>query len=103
MLFDALMVVAKVVGVFAILMLLVLITINVERKVVAWMQTRIGPNRTGPAGVVQSFADALKLLTKEDDIPSGADKLLFVVAPIVIQVPAFLSSPVIHFGTSLGA
>ena len=103
MLFDALMVVAKVVGVFAALMLLVLITINVERKIVAWMQERIGPNRTGPAGVLQSLADALKLLTKEDVIPSGADKILFVLAPVIILVPAFLAVSVIPFGTFFGS
>jgi NADH-quinone oxidoreductase subunit H len=102
-LFDALMVVARVVGVFAILLVLVLITINVERKIVAWMQTRIGPNRTGPGGVLQSFADALKLLTKEDIVPSSADRILFVVAPILMLVPAFLAVSVVPFGTTFGS
>ena len=102
-LFDALIMLAKIVGVFAALLVLVLITINVERRIVAFMQTRIGPNRTGPFGLLQSLADGIKLFFKEDVRPSNADRILYGLAPIAIMVPAFLSVTVIPFGTFFGS
>lgn len=59
-----------------------------ERKVCAWIQVRIGPNRVGPWGLLQSTADMLKLLTKEDIIPHGIDRWLWVLSPILIFIPA---------------
>ena len=103
MLFDALIMLAKIVGVFAALLVLVLITINVERRIVAFMQTRVGPNRTGPGGILQSLADGIKLFFKEDIRPSNADRILYGLAPIAIMVPAFLSVTVIPFGTFFGS
>lgn len=60
-----------------------------ERKVIGWMQFRIGPNRVGPLGLLQSVADVTKLLIKEDTIPNQADKTLFKLAPVIVYVPAF--------------
>ncbi len=59
-----------------------------ERKLCAWIQVRIGPNRVGPWGILQSTADMLKLLTKEDIIPRGIDRWLWVLSPILIFIPA---------------
>jgi NADH-quinone oxidoreductase subunit H len=69
-----------------------------ERKVIAFMQDRIGPNRTGPFGLLQPIADGVKLLGKEDLIPKFADKRIFVIAPLVSFVTAPLSALVIPFG-----
>jgi NADH-quinone oxidoreductase subunit H len=69
-----------------------------ERKVIAWVQVRLGPMRVGPWGVLQPVADVVKLMTKEDITPVKADKLLFTAAPIISLVPAFVVFAVIPFG-----
>lgn len=61
-----------------------------ERKVIGWMQLRIGPNRTGPLGLLQTVADVLKLLIKEDTIPHKADRHLYILAPALVFVPSFV-------------
>ena len=68
-----------------------------ERKVIGWMQVRIGPNRVGPWGLIQPIADGLKLLLKEVVIPSGADKAVFLLAPIFAFAPALAAWAVIPF------
>jgi NADH-quinone oxidoreductase subunit H len=88
----------KVVGVFAFLVLMTLFAIVFERKVVGRMQNRIGPNRVGPWGVLQSLADGVKLAFKEEIIPVLADKPIYFLAPIMSAVPAFLAFSVIPFG-----
>jgi NADH-quinone oxidoreductase subunit H len=90
--------IAKALFVFVLLVVLTLFTIVFERKVVAWMQQRTGPNRVGPRGYLQSLADGLKLALKEEIIPQLADKPVYILAPIVSAVPAFLAFSVIPFG-----
>jgi NADH-quinone oxidoreductase subunit H len=69
-----------------------------ERKVIAWVQVRLGPMRVGPYGTLQPIADAIKLILKEDITPAHADRLVFTVAPIVAMVPALVAFAVIPFG-----
>jgi NADH-quinone oxidoreductase subunit H len=69
-----------------------------ERKVIAWAQSRLGPMRVGPYGVLQPIADAVKLMIKEDITPVRADKWVFTFAPIIAVVPAFIVYAVIPFG-----
>jgi NADH-quinone oxidoreductase subunit H len=88
----------KVVGVFAFLVVMTLFSIVFERKVVGRMQNRIGPNRVGPWGILQSLADGVKLAFKEEIIPILADKPVYFLAPILSAVPAFLAFSVIPFG-----
>src|SRR5690348_18398710 len=80
----------KVLGVFAFLVVMTLFSIVFERKVVGRMQNRIGPNRVGPWGTLQSLADGVKLAFKEEIIPVLADKPVYWIAPVVSCVPAFL-------------
>ena len=68
-----------------------------ERKVIAWVQVRLGPMRVGPYGVLQPIADALKLMLKEDITPARADRFVFTLAPIVSMVPALIAFAVIPF------
>jgi NADH-quinone oxidoreductase subunit H len=69
-----------------------------ERKVIAWVQVRLGPMRVGPYGALQPIADAVKLLLKEDITPARADKWVFTLAPIIALVPALIVFAVIPFG-----
>ncbi len=69
-----------------------------ERKVIAWVQVRLGPMRVGPYGVLQPIADAVKLLIKEDITPTRADKWVFTAAPIIALVPALIVFAVVPFG-----
>ncbi|MFF4900109.1 NADH-quinone oxidoreductase subunit NuoH [Streptomyces sp. NPDC001068] len=92
------LVVVKAVFCFAFLMVTVLVSIVMERKVIAWMQLRIGPNRHGPWGMLQSLADGVKLMLKEDLIVKRADKAVYILAPIVAAIPAFMAIAVIPFG-----
>ncbi|MEJ7775541.1 MAG: NADH-quinone oxidoreductase subunit NuoH [Nocardioidaceae bacterium] len=88
----------KTLLIFLVLVLLTLFNIWWERKVVARMQHRIGPNVHGPFGLLQSLADGVKLALKEDIIPKAADKLVFLLAPVIAVVPAFITFSVIPFG-----
>ena len=88
----------KTVGVFAFLVVMTLFAIVFERKVVGRMQNRIGPNRTGPWGTLQSLADGIKLAFKEEIIPVLADKPVYFLAPIISATPAFVAFSVMPFG-----
>ena len=83
------------------LMLCVAYLTYAERKIIGYMQIRIGPNRVGPKGWLQPIADALKLMFKEIIIPSGANKLLFLLAPILVLGPALAAWAVIPFTPDL--
>jgi len=72
-----------------------------ERKVIAWAQSRLGPMRVGPYGVLQPVADAIKLMLKEDITPIKADKWVFTAAPIISMVPALIVYAVIPFGPTV--
>lgn len=94
-------VVSSVIGVLAILLWLILSVLAfiwIERRVVALMQNRIGPNRVGPQGLLQPLADALKLLLKEPITVRHADRILFWAAPIIIFIPTIVVFAVIPFG-----
>jgi NADH-quinone oxidoreductase subunit H len=92
------LVIAKALVIFVFLLLITLFTIWFERRVVARMQNRVGPNRHGPFGLLQSLADGVKLALKEDIIPKAADVPVFVLAPILSCGPALIAFAVIPFG-----
>jgi len=72
-----------------------------ERKVLARMQVRVGPNRAGPLGILQPVADGIKLIFKEDLIPAEADKFIFVLAPIITVIPALVMTAVVPWGGTI--
>ncbi|MFM2175133.1 MAG: hypothetical protein RLZZ527_209 [Actinomycetota bacterium] len=89
------MVVVKGVIIFALCVLLTLMAIWSERRIVARMQLRVGPNRVGPFGLLQGLADGVKLALKEDIIPKAADRVVFILAPIISASTCFLAFAVI--------
>nr|WP_027716351.1 NADH-quinone oxidoreductase subunit NuoH [Desulfuromonas sp. TF] len=91
----------KIVTVFAVVMGIVAYATWVERKVIGHMQTRLGPMNTGWHGLLQPIADGLKLFFKEDIIPAEASKVPFILAPMMILVPALITVAVIPFGPDM--
>ncbi|MCM2359190.1 MAG: NADH-quinone oxidoreductase subunit NuoH [Geobacteraceae bacterium] len=95
---DILLFAAKLGLVFLVVLTMAAYLVFAERRVLAWIQDRKGPNRVGPWGLLQPVADLIKLLTKEDFRPAGADKWLFYLAPAMAAVPAIMTFAVIPFG-----
>jgi NADH-quinone oxidoreductase subunit H len=93
-----LIVLLKVVLVFAFLLVATMLMIWFERKVVSDLQNRIGPNTAGPFGVLQTLADGIKFFFKEDLIPDRAERRVFILAPLLTVVPAFLLFSIVPFG-----
>lgn len=91
-------VILKAVGVLVIMLLITLFNIWWERRVVSWMQMRIGPNRVGPQGLLQSLMDAVKLMFKEEIIPKAADRPIYWLAPFISVTCAVLAFAVIPMG-----
>ncbi len=88
---------AKIVAIVIAVTLSVAYLTLAERKVIGYMQLRLGPNRVGPKGLLQPFADVLKLLVKEIIIPTGANKFLFITAPVLSLMPALAAWAVVPF------
>lgn len=91
----------KIVAIVLPLLLSVAYLTLAERKVIGYMQVRLGPNRVGPKGLLQPIADAVKLMMKEIIVPSGANKFLFVLAPILSIAPALAAWAVVPFSPDL--
>ena len=92
---------AQISMVMGVVLLTVAVLTLLERKVLAWMQDRMGPMEVGPYGILQPIADGLKLFFKEDIIPSGANKFLFSIAPIIVFMTALVGFVVIPFGPNI--
>ena len=88
----------KIVVLLSVVLLAVAYMTLLERKVIAWVQVRLGPMRVGPQGVLQPIADGVKLLLKEDITPARVDRWVFTLAPILAMVPALIAFAVIPFG-----
>lgn len=93
--------VAKVLIAFVFVLLTVAYATYAERKIIGFMQVRIGPNRTGPMGLLQPIADGLKLFFKEEIVPAESNKFAFLIAPLIALVPAFITFAVIPFGDTI--
>src|SRR6476646_4990603 len=87
----------KIVVLLNAVLIAVTYMVLLERKVIAWVQVRLGPMRVGPYGALQPIADAIKLLLKEDITPARSDRFVFTLAPIVAMVPALIAFAVIPF------
>jgi NADH-quinone oxidoreductase subunit H len=98
---DWILLVARVVVVFVGVLITVVLLIWMERKVAADMQTRMGPMRAGPRGILITLADGLKLFFKEGITPALADRPVYLIAPVVAMIPAFLAFAVIPFGVGV--
>lgn len=92
------LILAKALGVFVFLVLTVLSAILIERKILGRMQMRFGPNRVGPHGLLQSLADGIKLALKEGLVPAGVDRWIYLAAPVISVIPAFMAFAVIPLG-----
>jgi len=96
---DWILLIVRVVVVFFGLLIAVMLYIWMERKVIADFQTRVGPMRAGPRGILITLADGIKLFFKEGITPTNADRAVYIVAPVIAMLPAFLAFAVIPFGT----
>jgi len=90
-----------IVAVFAITMLMAMYSTLAERKIAAWLQDRVGPNRAGKGGILQPLADGLKLFSKEEFFPNTPNRFLFIVGPAISMTMALMTSAVIPWGDKL--
>ncbi|MBX7227623.1 MAG: NADH-quinone oxidoreductase subunit NuoH [Chitinophagales bacterium] len=90
-----------IVIIFVITLVIAMYSTILERKFAAWLQDRIGPNRTGPGGILQPLADGVKMFMKEEIIPANAHKFLFIMGPMLAMTTALMASVVIPWGKSL--
>jgi NADH-quinone oxidoreductase subunit H len=95
---EVLIVAFKALVVFTVMILAVVLMIWFERKVIGDLQNRVGPNMAGPFGLLQTLADGIKLIFKQDLIPSRADRLVFALAPFLALVPAFVAFGIVPLG-----
>ncbi len=98
---DIAITVVKILLVFVVIMTMAAYLVLAERKLLGFIQDRLGPNRVGPLGIWQPLADAIKLFTKEDFRPVGGDKWLFYLAPAMAAIPAMMIFSVIPFGAPM--
>ncbi len=91
----------KIVCVIGVMLGIVAYTVLAERKICAWMQDRIGPNRVGPLGLLQPLADGLKFVFKEDVLPHHVNKVYFTLAPMIAMIPALITIAVVPWGSQL--
>jgi NADH-quinone oxidoreductase subunit H len=92
----------KAIGAFSVMMFMVAYTVVLERRLCAWIQDRIGPNRVGPFGLLQPAADGIKAFFKEEMTPAHVRKVFYTLAPMIALIPAILNLAVIPFGSTLG-
>jgi NADH-quinone oxidoreductase subunit H len=92
----------KIMAVFSVTMAIVAYAVYVERRVAAFIQDRVGPNRVGPFGLLQPLADAVKSFLKEDFTPGHVRKVYYWLAPAIVMIPSLLTVAVIPFGSNLG-
>ena len=98
---DLIIGVTKAALILGLLLTNTILLIWLERKLVAGMQSRVGPDRAGPFGILQTVADAVKLLLKEQILPLKADRAMYLLAPILALVPSFLIFMIIPLGPSI--
>jgi NADH-quinone oxidoreductase subunit H len=98
---DILILLVKLVIIYAVVLTGAAYLVLAERRILAWIQDRKGPNRVGPYGLLQPLADLIKMLTKEDVRPAGADKWLYLLAPAMASIPAIMTFAVIPFGAPI--
>src|SRR5689334_9225867 len=90
-----------VVAVFLVSLVIAMYSTYAERKVAAFLQDRLGPNRAGPFGILQPLADGVKMFMKEEIIPAQADRTLFILGPCIAMFTACMTGVVIPWGNSL--
>ena len=98
---DFLILIVKLTIVLFVVLFIAAYLVWVERKFLARLQIRYGPNRAGTFGLLQPIADIVKMIAKEDTVPDGADKALFLIAPAVVATTAFLMFSVVPFGEEI--
>jgi NADH-quinone oxidoreductase subunit H len=98
---DLVLTLVQWLGIIALVLINILILIWYERKISGFIQLRLGPNRLGPIGLFQTLADTLKLMTKEDIIPRGVDKLVFILAPPIIILVAVMTYVALPLGDQM--